>query len=462
MPVKINILTETEKQQIHEYTIKLLSETGVVIGRENIRNMLIENGGKPGEGERVLFSEEMIKNAISKVPKGFSLFGCDGKEYPLGNGAKPIISTCIIDPFMNTTEGNRPPVLDDCARNARIIQNVSIIDCPYKMDLKYTDVSETECVAKSNLALLSNMTKPFITGPQTKRDIEITLKMAQAMAAGPLSEKPNVITLISPSSPLALHKDCLEMLETVLEYGAPVICLPCPMNGLTSPVSVAGTVLTVNAENLALLTVIQLLRPGAKAVYHTVAMPADAKTLEARMTGPEKMLDTMSSAEMGRWYGLPVGTPISSTDVSVFDIQNGAESMSQLFPGALFAADMLTGIGSNTNACGTSIEQILLDCEMLAMAMRFARGVDCGRLQRGFEALTRVGPGGSFADDFETLEDFSDEDIYSPELFSWTGHRDSEKSAVEKAKEKAAALAAMPSVVDKAKIERLMEVVRTV
>jgi len=457
MPAKLSLLTESEKQQIHNYTIKILSETGIDICKEEIRDLLLKNGGTTGGGERILLCESMIMAALEKVPKSFSLFGSDGKEYPLGGGSKPIISTCIVDPYINTTNGNRPPELHDCERNARIIQNEPFIDCPYKMDLKYTDVPEADCVAKSQYALFSNTTKPFIAGPQTKRDIDIILKSAQIMAAGPLFEKPNVITLISPSSPLALHRDCLEMLESVLSFGAPVICLPCPMNGLTSPVSVIGTALTINAENLALITIIQLLLPGAKTVYHSVAMPGDAKTLDARMTGPEKMLDNIAGSEMGRWYGLPVGLPISSTDVGAFDVQNGAESMLQILSGVLADADILTGIGSNTNACGTSAEQILLDCEMIRMAMRFGRGVDCTGLSKGYNALVRVGPGGSYINDDESLDDFLEEDVYSPELFSWSGHKDAEKSAYQRSAEKANKLAALPSCADAEKLARLSD-----
>ena len=43
MPVKINVLAENEKEQVHEYTIKLLAETGVIIGKENIHGLLLEN-----------------------------------------------------------------------------------------------------------------------------------------------------------------------------------------------------------------------------------------------------------------------------------------------------------------------------------------------------------------------------------------------------------------------------------
>jgi trimethylamine--corrinoid protein Co-methyltransferase len=461
MQAAFKLLNTRQKRQIHKYTLELLATVGVEIGKPEIRELLLKNGAVGAGGARVLLGEEMVMSALSQCPASFSVFGNDGREYPVGGGFRPLISTCLVDPFMNAPEGNRRPVLRDCARNARIINGEPLIDIPYKMDVAYSDVPEADCVALSNLAVFSNMVKPFIQGPQTKRDGEITLAMAAIMAPGPLSEKPNVLTMISPSSPLALHRDCLEMLESAVSYHAPVICLPCPMNGLTSPVSVAGTILTVNAENLALITVIQLLNPGHKTIYHTVAMPADVKTLEARMTGPEKMLDTVGAAEMGRYYGLPVGLPISSTDVSAFDIQNGAESMSQVLTGILSGADLITGVGSNTNACGTSIEQILLDCEMLRLAMRLKRGVDFKSLKEGFDALKRVGPGGSFIGDDDTLEALKlSGEIYSPELFCWRGHKDCALGAVDKARAKAEMLSALPVDVDEKKLAALKRFVR--
>ena len=455
MMTTINLLSETEKSQVHDCTIDLLLNVGMHVGKKEIRDLLIENGASETANERVLFTKEMVEKALSECPKSFSVFGNDETEYRIGGGARPLVSTCMVDPYMNTPEGNRPPVLEDCARNARIINGEPLIDVPYKMDITYSGISEKECVSQSNYAMMANMSKPFIHGPQTKRDLEITLEMAQIMAPGLLADKPNILVMLSPSSPLALHHDCLEMLELAIHYRVPIICLPCPMNGLTSPVSVAGTVLGINAENLALITVIQLLNPGNKTIYHTVGMPADPKTLEARMTGPEKMLDTMAAAEMGRYYGFPVGLPVSSTDVSCFDIQNGAESMSQIFPGVLFSPDIMTGVGSNSNACGTSIEQILLDCEMIRLAERFKRGVNLESINKGFELLKRIAYGGTFITDGENLEDFVNEDIFCPELFSWSGHKDDKLCAVDKARLKAERLAAMPINVNKEKLDLL-------
>jgi hypothetical protein len=95
---------------------------------------------------------------------------------------------------------------------------------------------------------------------------------------------------------------------------------------------------------------------------------------------------------------------------------------------------------------------------MLEMVLRFSRGVDCeNKLLNGYEALVRVGPGGSFIEDSVSLREIREEDIYSPELFSWSGHKDASMNALEKAKEKAEKLAAIPSVADKEKLMKLKE-----
>ena len=454
MQAKITLLNQREIQEIHACTLEVLEKVGISIGLPEIKELLLKNGGIDGGGDRVLFPEKMVMEALSKCPSGFSVYGSDGREYPIGQGRRPLISTCLVDPEMNSPEGNRPPQIGDCARNARIIDGEELIDIPYKMDLTYSDVEEANCEVRSNLAYMTNTTKPMISAPQKKRDAEIVLEMAQIMACGDLAERPNIMMMISPSSPLALHEDCLEMLQSAAARKIPVISLPCPMNGLTSPVSVIGTVLTINAENLALITVLQLLSPGNKVLYHTVAQPADRKTLEARMTGPEKMLETIAASEMGRYYGLPVGIPISSTETSAFDIQNGAESMSQIYPGVLAGANVLTGVGSNTCACGTSAEQILLDCQMVRLAMRSQRGLTTEGLRKSFEQLRRIGPGGAFIEDDEVLDDLMDEDIFVPELFYWPNHAGPE-TALARARKKADVLAARPSRVSADKIAAL-------
>ena len=141
---------------------------------------------------------------------------------------------------------------------------------------------------------------------------------------------------------------------------------------------------------------------------------------------------------MGRYYGIPSAVTGSSTDVSVFDVQNGAETMSHIFPATLSDADLITGIGSNSNACGTSAEQILIDAELLRLAEHFRKGISLDNMYNMFDIITRVQPGGSYASDDSTLEQFkSTNEFFIPELINWSGHSRCEAGLYGKAKLKA-------------------------
>lgn len=434
--MKINMLDKEAVSSIHKYSVRVLKEIGVEIGDPRIFKRLLSEGAKDIGHGRVCFDEPMIKDALARCPNEFDVFSVCGKKYRLGGEARQY-STCCVDPGMNSPSGNNhPPRLDDCANNARIIDYLELITMPYKMDIEYDDVPTALSVLKSNEAFFSNSTKHVICGPCNKSDARIWMEMGEIMAPDALSKTPTISVLVSPSSPLALHRDCLEILQCVLEYGIPVICLPCPMCGETSPLSVAGTVIDLNAENLALIIVTQILRPGNPVVYHTVAMPADMRIGCARMTGPEKMLMGIAAAQMGKFYGLPSGTAGASTDGSAFDVQNGAETMSQILPAVLGPANLITGLGSNSNACGTSAEQILIDYELLLLAEHLHKGIRMDNLEKAFASIKRTAPGGEFMTDEYTLEQCRSGEFFEPDLIDWTGRPGTGKGLYHRAEER--------------------------
>ncbi|MCX6992563.1 MAG: trimethylamine methyltransferase family protein [Kiritimatiellaeota bacterium] len=435
--MKVNMLGKEAVSSIHKYSVRILKEIGVEIGDPRILKRLVSKGAKDVGRGRVCFDAAMIKDALAHCPPEFDVFSVCGEKHRIGGAARQY-STCCVDPGMNSASNdNRPPRLDDCANNAKIIDSLKLITMPYKMDVNYNDVPTALSVLKSNEAYFSNSTKHVLCGPCNESDARIWMEMGEIMAPDTLRKTPTISVLVSPSSPLALHLDCLEILQCALEYGAPVICLPCPMCGETSPLSVAGTVMDLNAENLALIIVTQILRPGHPVIYHTVGMPADMRVGCARMTGPEKMLMGIAAAQMGRFYGLPSGTAGASTDVNAFDVQNGAETMSQILSAVLGPANLITGLGSNSNGCGTSAEQILIDYELLLLAEHLHKGIRMDNLKEAFDSIMRVGPGGNFMTDEHTVKQCRSAEFFEPDLLDWTGRPDAGKGCYRRAGERA-------------------------
>ncbi len=397
-------LLDSEIQSVHETSLKVLEQIGVDICHDGIREKLLADGAKAGStSERVLFPRQMVMEALEKCDRNITLSSVRDQDYRLSSDSR-FYSSCLVDPFMVDSDGvKRPPTLNDCVMNSRLVEGLDIIQMPYKMDVSYPDICSEDFVLMSNFAFMSNMSKHYVCAPHNVEEARLWIEMCEIMAGSPLGKKKIVSAYVSPISPLTLDKGFLELVEYLAPQGSMLGILPCPMAGATSPFSLAGTVVTFNSENLASIAVVQSLWGGTAQVYHNVAHTIDMRTAQASLGGPEKTLLAVAGADMGRFYDLPCGSAGSSTDSVGFDIQNGAQSMSQLLLTVSGKANLITGIGSLGSGNGTSAEQILFDCDLIGLAKYLQKGIHVDDSTLSFEALNRVGPGGDFLTDEQTL-----------------------------------------------------------
>lgn len=402
--LRAQVLTGGEIEQVHEASLRVLSEIGVDVCNDEMRLRLLAAGAKPGQGNaRVCFPRQIVEEALGLCPPAINLASVRGDAYRLASGGR-LYSSCVVDPFiLDYGGGIRPPRLADCADNARLVDAIDLIAMPYKMDIDYVDCTGRAALLQSNLAFMSNMTKHYVCGPHDAADARVWMTMSEIMAGGPLAAAPVVSALISPSSPLVFDPQFLGILDVLLSYGVPLIMLPCPQTGATGPFTLAGTVVDFNAENLATLTLAQILRPGAPVHYHTVAMGFDMRHARASLGGPEKTLLGLAAVDLGRYYNLSCGCAGTATNSVHLDAQNGAESMSQILPAVASTANLITGIGSVGNGMGTSPEQILFDCDLVALAEYLTRGIAVDEDRLALASFERVGPGGDFLSDPLTL-----------------------------------------------------------
>ena len=400
-------LSDAEVERVHETSLKVLQEVGVDICHDQIRSKLLAAGAKPGTtNNRVIFPAEMVMAALNQCERDITLSSVKGEKYKLSPESR-FYSSCCIDPFMiDYYDGKRPPKLKDCSSNARLIDALDTISMPYKMDVDFSDVSGEKALLESNYAFMSNMTKHYICAPHNVKDANIWMEMSEIMADTSLKKNRIVSAIVSPISPLTFDKQFLDLIEFLVPYDIMLILLPCPLAGASSPFSIVGTVVIFNAENLAAITTIQTLHPGAAIFYHNVGQSFNMRTTHSSLGGPEKILCALAGAEMGRFYNLPCGSAGTATDSARYDIQNGAETMSQLLPTISGKANIVTGIGSIGNGMGTSAEQILFACDLIALVEYLRKGIclDDTHLNLTFEAIKRIGPGGNFLMDENTIE----------------------------------------------------------
>jgi trimethylamine--corrinoid protein Co-methyltransferase len=120
-----------------------------------------------------------------------------------------------------------------------------------------------------------------------------------------LRERPIVYGGVCPVSPLKLPKDATEVIIESSRWGIPDNILSMAMAGGSSPVTLAGTLVTHNAEVLAGITLAQLTERGAPVIYGSSTTAMDLKLAAASVGSPEIALISAAVAQLARRYLLP-------------------------------------------------------------------------------------------------------------------------------------------------------------
>jgi trimethylamine:corrinoid methyltransferase-like protein len=123
--------------------------------------------------------------------------------------------------------------------------------------------------------------------------------------------------------PLRWTNLALEVFARSAGHGIPVTVNGEPMAGASAPVTLAGAFAVGNAEILAGIVVNQLLEPGRPVVYNLgLGHVLDMHRATAVTGGPENALFAQASAALGRFYGLPSSSWVSTE--SVFEDEQAA------------------------------------------------------------------------------------------------------------------------------------------
>jgi trimethylamine--corrinoid protein Co-methyltransferase len=154
---------------------------------------------------------------------------------------------------------------------------------------------------------MSATVKPGFMGPMNGYLLERIAQMAAAVQGGAakLRERPLVTFVTCPVSPLKLIRDCCEIIMGAARQGLAVNVLSMAMAGGSSPVTLAGTLVTHNAEVLSGITLNQLTKKGSPVVYGSSTTAMDLRFAAASVGSPELGLIGAAVAQLARFYLLP-------------------------------------------------------------------------------------------------------------------------------------------------------------
>ena len=188
-----------------------------------------------------------------------------------------------------------------------------------------------------------------------------------------------------------------------------------------------------NAESLFIIVAAQMVRPGSPCFYGGIPATFDLRTGIVSLSSPEFPLLVSGSLEMGRFYGLPLFSEAKYTDSFTLDEQCSAEKIMSAFAALVSGTDVIYGNGDLDNVQVLSLEQAIIDLDLVLAARQFVRGiiVDEGRL--AVDAIRRVGPGGHYLEDPHTMRYLRSGERFAPQSYNRLGHRSTAKPQMEKA-----------------------------
>ena len=427
MKVAGNFFTQEEVEKLHEMTLEVLEKDGVIMEDEEACELFRKHGAKV-DGYVVHIGRDLVEKALSTAPSEFVIYGRNGKSVTFGEGHK-VLAPASGPLFVSRAGDHHRNTAQDYLNFQKMDHTSRVIDMLNPNLIEPSDI-DRKIVRDYQMAVCLRYTdKPLMGLTTTLQDCEHSIDMIQRFY-GSDKEKTVAFGLINPMSPLKYNKTMLQACRYFAERNQATMFPCCSMPGVTSPVTLSGTVVCNNAENLAGIVYAQLVRPGAPVVYSNTSGGTDMRFVTPAIGSPETALISFASASLAKYYNIPCRTGGSLADSKCVDWQCGVEStftmMAALMSSASFVLHSCGVMDSFNVLC---YEKYLLDEQNIEMIRKLVNGMSVHTDSEELENLSDVGPGGQFIGEEHTMDYMKDE-LYTPALFnkmSFTGWEDAGK-----------------------------------
>lgn len=403
------LLTMEQVERIHEASLEILEEVGLLVRNEKARARFAHHGCHvDGETQVVRFPRAVVESYRAAFPPTMTFHGRDPECDRTIPTDGPLISTGssapdIIDPVTGQV---RRSCSDDIARIAHLVNELPGYDV-LTVSTTADDAPPGQFYLSRYYPALKNCLKPVACSAPNADEAEAIYHLGVLIAGseGAYRERPFITYLCCPLvSPLTFDVESTGMFMYFAEQGLPSYAISVPNAGMTSPLTLTGTVALCNAEFLAQAVLAQMSKPGTPLVYSTLPTVADMRTGAYAPGAVETGMLVMGCVQMARYYKVPSGALVGLTNSKLNDAQSGYETGMSSLAALLAGADLLS-IGCLLDALmvfdfGTAV----VGSEIAQMLKRVARGYETGEEDLALDLVAEVGPGGTFIDTQHTLE----------------------------------------------------------
>lgn len=420
----INTLDQAGLELIHDGSMRILEDIGLEIVNQRARNLMVEHGATidPKTGY-VKMDRVMVMEKIATIPSEFTLHARNSKYNAVYGGNN--INFTLVASAPNCADldrGRRTGNFEDYCKFLKLGQYFNVIGCHSGYPVEPIDLPPHIRHLDAYHAFITLTEKPWHAYSLGNGKVEDALEMicmARGIDKQQLKNEPSIMTVVNTNSPLKVDVPMLDGLMLMAEHGQPVVVTPFTLAGAMSPVTLAGALAQQNAEALGVLSVTQMVNPGAPAVYGGFTSNVDMKSGAPAFGTPEYAKAVMAGGQLARKYGIPYRTSNVNASNCV-DAQAAWESGMSLWAAVMGHGNMIKHSGGwlEGGLCA-SFEKLIVDMEMVQMMSEFMRPIAVTEQELALDAIEDVGAGGHFFGTAHTIDRYKTA-FYSPICSDWS------------------------------------------
>ena len=416
-------LSSDQLHAIHEGSLRIIEDIGIEFINDEAKAILREAGCEVAtDTDCVRMSPTLVMQHIKNAPSEFDIVPRNtARTLHIGGNAMVF---CGVGSPPNCADLERGRRVGDQRSFRDLIKLVQYFNCihahagyPVEPVDIHPSVRHLECLY-DQLTLSDKVVHAYSLGSVMIEDAMEMVRLAAGLSEEDFSAAPHMFTNINSSSPLKHDYLMLDGAMRAARRGQMVIITPFTLSGAMAPVTIDGAVMQQNAEALAAIVLLQLVRPGTPVVYGSFTSNVDMKSGAPAFGTPEYMRATQMSGQMARFYNLPLRAS-NACAANCSDAQATWESVFSLWACVASRTNVVYhAAGWLEGGLCAGYEKFILDCETLQQISVYMQRTEIDT-EAALEAIQEVGSRGHFFAASHTQARYKTA-FYQPFLSDWS------------------------------------------
>jgi len=403
-------LDENGLRRITEAAFEVLEKSGLAVySPTGLAAFEAAGANVDPETRTAKLPRALVEDAIASNPSSITLYARDDVHHAVlendrvhyGTGGTALY---VLDP---DTGERRESTNADVRLNARLSQELDRVHV-FTINVFPNEIEDRDAIDVNRFFhALDCTTKHVMGGVYSLKGCQDVVAMAEMIAGSPeaLRKRPFVSFITLVISPFKIDERYGEMTCYFAQEGLPVVVPTEPICGTTSPVTLAGNVLTHIAETLGGIALVQCVNTGAPGICGSVGSTCDLRTMD-HLGGPiERAMINAAVSQLAQHFGLPLYSTAGTSDAKSVDVQAAYESALSNVLVAMSGANYIhDALGLMEADLTVSYEKLVMDDEILGMCDRVLEGIEVSDETLALELILGKGPGQDFLAEPHTVE----------------------------------------------------------